>query len=117
MAKKTEINYDTEEDILSLSKGKKVKVSKDIGDFVIDFDYEGCVSGLEILNASESLKIEPKELEKIEEATMTVTYRQKEIYISIVLKGKEKQMDIMIPLSLDFGHQDLKTEKTTFALA
>ena len=53
----TKIVYDEEEDILFLSKSRKVKASIDVGDFVIDVDTSGFISGIEILNASENLKI------------------------------------------------------------
>ena len=42
----TKIVYDEEEDILSLSKNRKVKASIDIGDFIIDIDHKGYVTGI-----------------------------------------------------------------------
>ena len=41
------IDYDEEEDILFLSKGNKVKQSIDIGDFILDIDHKGNVTGIE----------------------------------------------------------------------
>ena len=51
------IDYDKDEDFLSLSKeGKKVKFSLDLelpnGDFVIDYGFEGDIVGIEFFNAS-----------------------------------------------------------------
>ena len=60
MAKESEkiaVDYDKEEDILSLSKeGNKVKFSLDLefpkGDFVIDYGFDGKIVGIEFFNAS-----------------------------------------------------------------
>ncbi len=51
------IDYDKDEDFLSLSKeGKKVKFSLDLelpnGDFVIDYGFDGQIAGIEFFNAS-----------------------------------------------------------------
>ena len=50
------IDYDREEDLLHLSRGNNVKFSFDIelpqGDIVIDFGFNGQITGLEFLNAS-----------------------------------------------------------------
>src|SRR3989344_6032369 len=51
-----EVNYDSEEDMLSISKaGARVKFSFDIslpnGDIVIDYDFKGLVVGVEFFNA------------------------------------------------------------------
>ncbi|MBN2052502.1 DUF2283 domain-containing protein [Candidatus Woesearchaeota archaeon] len=114
MAKK--IIYDSEEDILSLTKGVKVKSSMDIGDFVIDIDHEGFISGIEILNASQNLGIEEEQLKTIEEASMNITYKPGHVLISLLLKSKRKEKEIAIPLTVDLG-RTAKTEKTRFAIA
>ena len=113
----TKIRYDFEEDILCLSKGKKSLSSINIGDFVVDIDSRNLVCGIEILNASENLKITPKELQTIEEGSMLITYKPKEIYIHLILKLKEKEKDITIPLTVDLGHDEIKKEKTKFGIA
>ena len=64
----TKIIYDKNEDILYLSRGRKAKASIEIGDFVIDIDFKGFVSAIEILNASENLGVKPDVLKKIKEA-------------------------------------------------
>ncbi len=51
------IDYDKEEDILSLSReGVKVKFSIDIelpkGDFIVDYGFNGQIAGIEFFNAS-----------------------------------------------------------------
>ena len=118
MAKEnTKMIYDEEEDILFLSKGRKVKASIDIGDFVIDVDTGGFISGVEILNASENLQISEDQLKELQEAAMAVTYKPNYVYIYLVMKLKNKEKDITIPLAVDLGHGSVKTEKTVFAVA
>ena len=113
----TKIIYDEEEDILFLSKGRKVKASIDIGDFVIDVDTSGFISGIEILNASENLKISDEQLKELQEASMAVTYKPNYACIYLVMKFKKKEKDITIPLTVDLGHGSVRTEKTIFAVA
>jgi uncharacterized protein YuzE len=118
MAKaKRKMMYDSEEDILSLSKGIKVKSSKDIGDFIIDVDHRGFIVGLEILNASENLGIKQEYLKSLEQASMSITYKPNSVCIAIFMKIKEKEKEIAIPLTIDLGHGAVKTEKTLFAVA
>ncbi len=107
------INYDYEEDILAMSKGKKSKESIDVGDFIVDIDAQGFVAGIEILNASENLKISRQQLKMLKKASMVVRYKPDHIYISLVLSLKEKEKDITIPLILNSGHTT--TQKTVFA--
>ncbi|MDP2750707.1 MAG: DUF2283 domain-containing protein [Nanoarchaeota archaeon] len=106
------INYDFEEDILAMSKGKKAKESIDIGDFIVDLDHQGFVVGIEILNASENLKINKQQLKLLKKASMVVRYRSNCIYVSLVLNLKEKEKDITIPFAFDSSHS--RTQKTVF---
>ncbi len=111
------MNYDIEEDILFLTKGKKVKASIDIGDFIIDIDHQGSVSGMEILNASQNLNIPETLLNSLEKASMKVTYKSDHIIITLLLQSKEKQKDVSIPLTVDLGHTKLETQETNFAFS
>ena len=113
----TKIIYDEEEDILFLSKGRKVKSSIDIGDFIIDVDSNGFISGIEILNASDNLKISEEQLKELEEASMSVTYKPNYVCIYLFMKFNKKEKDITIPLTVDLGHGSVRTEKTVFAVA
>ena len=113
----TKIIYDKEEDILFLSKQRKVQASIDIGDFVIDVDRNGFVTGMEILNASENLKLSPKQLAYLQKANMVVTYKPNYVYIYLVLLFEKKEKDITIPLAVDLGHGNISTQKTNFAIA
>lgn len=114
---KAKINYEEEEDILCLSKGKKIKESLDIGDFVIDIDMAGLVSGIEILNASENLKLTSEQLKQIEKASMQVIYKPNHAYIYLIMQFKGREKDITIPLTIDLGHTNIKTQNTNFAIA
>lgn len=113
----TRINYDYEEDILSFSKGNKVISSVDIGDFVIDIDTNNLVSGLEILNSSENLKLSREQLKKIQKVSMIVTYKPNYVYIYLVIKLKNIEKNITMPFTIDLGHKTAKTENINFAVA
>ena len=113
----TKMSYDKEEDILCLSKGRRIKASIDIGDFIVDIDHDGFVAGIEILNASENLKISERQLKGLQEASMSVTYKPNYIYIYLILKLKDKEKEITIPLTIDLGHKIIKSEITNFAVA
>ena len=106
-----EISYDQEEDILSLISEKKVKHSIDVGDFIVDIDHKGFVSGIEILNATDNLDLSEKQLEKIEKGSITVSYKPNYVRISLILKLLRKQKDITIPLTLDLGHNSTIREE------
>ena len=51
------IDYDSENDIISISNGDKVKASLDIGDFVLDVNNDNLICGLEVMDASENLGV------------------------------------------------------------
>ena len=110
------IVYDEEVDILLLSKGSKVKASIDVGDFVIDIDHKGFVSAIEILNATETLKISEEQLKSIKDAVMLVTYKPNHVYINIVMQVAGKEKDITIPLDVDLGNKPFN-QSVKFAVA
>ena len=113
----TKIIYDKEEDILYLSKERKVKASIEIGDFILDVDMDDFISGIEILNASENLDISPEYLESIQKASMQVTYKPNYAHILLVFAFKDKEIRVPVPLTIDLGHGEVKTEKTEFVSA
>ena len=113
----TKMIYDDEEDILSLSRGREVKASIDIGDFVIDVEHKGFITGIEILNASKNLNITEKQLKNLEQASMNVTYKPNHVYIFLVMQFENKEKDISIPLTVDLGHGSVTTENAQFAVA
>ena len=111
----TKMIYDQEEDILSLSKGRKVKASIDIGDFIIDIDTNGFVSGIEVQNASKNLNIAEEQLSELQRAQMTVNYKPHYVYIHLLMQFKQKEQSIAIPLTVNIGQRRVRTEKTSFA--
>jgi uncharacterized protein YuzE len=111
----TKMKYDQEEDILSLSKNIKIKASIDIGDFIIDIDHKGFVVGMEILNASQTIRLTESQLSSLERASMSISYKPNYLLITLLLKLKEKEKDISIPLTIDLGHNSVKIDKMTFA--
>lgn len=111
----TEINYDRDVDILSFWRGNPSKASIEIGDFIIDIDSNGCISGLEILNVSENFDINPQVLENIEQASMSVIYRPNYVYIMLKFKLKDKEKEVSIPLTVDLGHKKVKKEEIIFS--
>lgn len=113
----TKMNYDEEEDILVLSKTRKIKASIDLEDFVIDIDNNGFIVGIEILNASHNLSLNEEQLKNLKKASMNVVYKPNYVYISIIMQFGNKEKDICIPLTVDLGHGTITTEKTNFAIA
>jgi uncharacterized protein YuzE len=106
------IDYDSENDIFFISKGKKVKASLDIGDFILDVDNKNLINGIEVMDASENLGIDKEILSKIKSVKMSVDYRTNNVYILLVIlfqKGN-KEVNIPIPLSLDLGHKKPQKE-------
>ncbi len=110
----TEIVYEENDDILSLWKGKPSKASIEVGDFIVDIDSLGYVSGLEILNASENLGLSPFILAGIERASMSVLYKQNYLSIILSFKIKDKENNVSIPLTISLGHEKTEREQVVF---
>jgi len=110
----TKISYEKKEDILSLWRGNPSKVSVEVGDFIIDVDSRGFISGLEILNASKNLNMNLGVLEKIESLGMSVTYKPNYVHIMLSAKLKGKDKEVSIPLTVDLGHKKVEQEKVAF---
>jgi len=116
MAKETtEIMYDNEEDIFSLWTGKVSDVSIEIGDFIVDVDNNGYITGLEIINASKNLEISPNIIENIEKASLSVIYKPGYVYLSIKVKLKDRDEAVRIPLTLDLGHKNVEKKQVVFS--
>jgi uncharacterized protein YuzE len=100
---KTFLDYDRKNDILYLYKQGKFKGNVEVGDFVLDFDKEKRVMGLEILNASENLRnlgITKQILTQATEAKLKSHQKNSSILISFVLSiaGKETPALIAMPI-------------------
>lgn len=107
----SKISYDSEEDILNISKGKGSRASIEVGEFILDIDSSGFVSALEILNASENLGIEKKLLNEVKKAKLSILYKPNYLlaWISFNFKGIEKE--IRIPLTIDLGHKKIERQE------
>lgn len=110
----TEITYDMNEDILSFWRGKPSKVSVEVGDFIVDIDSQGYISGLEILNVSENFDVQPGFLNNIQSAAMSVLYRPGYAYIMLKIKLQGKDKEVSIPLTIDLGHKKIEREQIAF---
>ena len=97
----TKISYDREEDILSISRGKKARYSIEIGDFIVDIDHQGLVSGIEIQNASVNIRVTKSFLTHLQKFSMTVNYKPGFANIHLMLLSAGKEKAISIPLSLE----------------
>jgi uncharacterized protein YuzE len=113
----TKIIYDNEEDILFLSKKRTVRASINIGDFIVDIDMNGFVSGIEILDASKTLKLKKSLLKDLSEASMAVTYKPDYLLINLILMFNEKEKEVAIPLTVDLGHNAVSSKTMNFAVA
>lgn len=111
----SKIVYDKEEDILFLSRERKIQASIEIGDFIIDVDMNGFVAGIEILNASKNLNLSEEQLGELEHASMNVTYKPNYVYILLIMKWKDVEKDVSIPLSLEL-RRSATSETTQFAV-
>jgi uncharacterized protein YuzE len=111
----TKISYEEGEDILSLWRGKASITSIEIGDFVVDIDSEGYVSGIEIFNASENLGIESRFLSIMDKAKMSVLYKPNYVYIRLDVKLPNKDKEVSIPLTVDLGHKRVEKEQVVFS--
>jgi len=80
------IDYDKDEDILSLSKkDRRAKFSQEInlpdGDLIVDFSSDGLVAGLEFFNASKYFPQIRKVIKSNIKAKMSVRYGKNAIII------------------------------------
>ena len=106
------IDYDSKNDIFSISNGEKVKASLDVGDFILDVSNNNLICGLEIMDASENLGVPKEVLGNIQNMKMFVTYKTNHVYVllMIVFKKEGKEVNIPIPLTISLGHKEPKKE-------
>jgi len=92
--RKFNFNYDSEnDDLFAYLEGKKSAGAIELGNFILDFDAEGNLVAMQILNASEVLS---KILSKIVEV-----YKIKEIKVEII---NFRNMDA-IKFNINMGNQ------------
>jgi uncharacterized protein YuzE len=110
------IDYDSDNDIFFISNGEKVKVSIDIGDFVLDVSHNNLICGIEIMGATENLGISKENLEHIQSIKMSVTYKTNHVYVLLMMtfKKEDKEVNVQIPLTLDLGHKVPRKEMLVY---
>lgn len=100
------VSYDYKENILYVNKGKRVKDSLQIGNFVIDFSFKDKVVGIEIMEASKSIsflsgvRITKKDLKNIEHAEVNMKEGKGIIYVILLISfegKKEVRNPLVIP--------------------
>lgn len=107
MAKKMNVDYDYENDILYLYSGEKVKDSLQIDKYILDFSPDEKIVAIEILDASKILgklseiNITKDMLSKIEHPEMSIYQSKELIYVilSMRLSMDEREIDLKIPFS------------------
>lgn len=83
-------DYSVKTDIFNIRHiNKKSKGNAELGDFTIDFDSNGNVIGIEIINASEFLNqvgITKEDLANLNNAKLTVTQKNNNMFVWIILR-------------------------------
>lgn len=98
MEKKASMNYDEEEDILSIVRSDSVNNSARIGDVILDFDSDMRIVGIEIFNAVEffqAFELSKDDLKSIKDAKMSVHYSLDWAIIKISLKIESRDTPIV----------------------
>lgn len=110
------IDYDSENDILFISDGEKVKASLDIGEFILDVSNSNFICGIEVMDASENFGINKVILENIKSMKMSVTYKTNHVYVLLTMVFKEgnKEVNMPIPMTLDLGHKTPRKEMLVY---
>lgn len=110
MGKAAKIDYDKEQDTLFAYTGEKVNDSLEVGDFIIDFDKQDKIVGLEILEASNVLKMSdiPKYyLGNLVNGRINVSQGRSSFYVQLTLefminrKLEEKAIMLSVPRSVE----------------
>ena len=109
--------YDEEVDIIMLSKGQKVQHSVDCDPFIIDVDFSGAISGVEILDATNTLKLDVETLKSLKGGRIQVQYKQNNTLVSIYLTFQKNSKEIEIPIKVNLGKEHTLTEKAEFCIA
>lgn len=94
---KEKISYDPENDVLYYNKGQKSQDSLEVGNLFIEFSSSGQVVGMEIVDATETIKeltgeeFSSEDLKSIENAGIKVHTKKKYAFIRLDLQVKRDQ--------------------------
>lgn len=105
MAKNAKVDYDSESDALFVYTGRKANDSIELGNYVVDFDIDEKVSGIEIFDISKMLGVSKPllDLSKVKNAQLNVSQSKSSIYVMVRLLAKmndkivEKELIMSVP--------------------
>ena len=103
------------ENMLEMEIEKAKRGQEKLSLFIIDIDFDGFVSAIEILNASENLNLDKDLLTSIGKASMSIIYKPNYLYIFLILCVLDKEKEIAIPLTIDLGHKQIEKQEVVFA--
>mgnify|MGYP001170000577 CR=1 FL=1 len=97
---KFSFNYDEKEDILYIHNEDIVKFSLNFHDmFIIDFNHNNKVVGIEVIDASEVIyDLKKSSLKTLEHASINAKYRDGVITVLLLLKSKEETTRTSVPI-------------------
>ncbi len=110
MEKKALVNYDGEEDILSIVKSDSINNSARIGDVILDFDIDMRIVGVELMNAGEffeAFELSKEDFKNIKEARLSVHYSLDWAIVKIILFLNNRS----VPIVKDFSIPSLDAQK------
>ena len=105
MAKNAKVDYDSKCDSLYVFTGRKANDSIELGNYVVDFDNDEKVSGIEIFDISKMLGVSKPmiDLAKVKDAQLNVSQSKSSIYVMVLLravmagKSVEKELIMSVP--------------------
>lgn len=115
MEKKALVNYDDEEDILSIVKSDFISHSARVGDVILDFDSDMRIVGVEIMNAVEffeAFELSKEDFKGIKEARLAVHYSLDWAIIKITMFLETRAA----PIVKDFTIPSLKEQEHLVAV-
>ena len=91
ISKVAKVDYDVEYDILYFKINDKLDYdhSIEVDNFVVDFDEENTLIGVQIMEASGFLKLSKKEVEKVKKWMLEISLDNGRMYLNIEFKVKQ----------------------------
>ncbi|VVB59456.1 Uncharacterised protein [uncultured archaeon] len=115
MEKKAYVNYDGEDDILSIVKSDFINHSVRIADVILDFDNDMRIVGVELINATEffeAFELSKDDLKNIDKAKLSVHYSEDWAIVKITIFLKDR----ITPIVKDFTIPSLEEQKQLIGL-
>lgn len=93
---KGEVDYDYKEDTLFFKiKNREYKKSLDYGNFVLDIDKEGFITGIQLFNASKLFKIDKNALLKVKHWEFNTKVENKIITVQLTFEAVKRNKVIV----------------------